>query len=96
MDDFRAGGEAVQPAVGHGDDHLPAHDLPLQMRVRIVLVRAVVPILIDRRVRRQPVNPHLVIVVQAALVVVDEHTRSNVHSIYKAQSPLYHIPLSYP
>ena len=29
-------------------------------------------------------------------VVIDEHTRSNVHSRYKGQRPLYHIPLSCP
>jgi hypothetical protein len=52
-------------------------------------------------VRRQLFEPHLVIVVQAAFVVVDKHTRSNVRQystllgIYKGQSRLYRIPHSY-
>ena len=54
-----------------------------------------VSVLVDPRVRRQPFKPHLVIVMQATRVVVEEHTRSNVHSRYKGQYPLYHIPLSY-
>jgi hypothetical protein len=32
--------------------------------------------------------------VQATLVIVDEHRCSNVHGIHKGQYPLYHIPLS--
>jgi hypothetical protein len=47
-------------------------------------------------VGRQLFEPHLVVVVQAALVVIDKHTRRNVHSRYKGQYPLFHIPLSYP
>ena len=37
------------------------------------------PALADRRVRRQLFEPHLVIMVQATFVVIDKHTRSNVH-----------------
>jgi hypothetical protein len=89
-------GAKIEPAVGHRHDHLATHDLPLQVRVGIVLAGAVVPILVDRCVRCKFFEPHLVIVVQAALIVVDEHARSNVLRIYKGQSPLYRIPLSYP
>jgi hypothetical protein len=68
----------IKPAVGHRDHHLAAHHLrsaagfccPLQVRVRIVLTGAVVPILVDRRVRCQFFEPHLVIMMQAAFVVV--------------------------
>ena len=52
----------VQPAVGHRDHNLAPHDLPLHMGVCIVLAGAIVPILVDRRVRRQLFEPHLVIV----------------------------------
>jgi hypothetical protein len=44
-------------------------------------------------VRCQLLEPHLVIVMKATLVVVDKHARSNMHRRYKGQSPLYHIPL---
>ena len=36
------------------------------------------PALVDRRVRRQPFRPHLLIVVKALFVVVDEYPRSEV------------------
>jgi predicted restriction endonuclease len=41
-------------------------------------------------------EPHLVIVVQTPFIVIDKHTRSNVHRRYKGQYPLCGIPLSYP
>ncbi len=89
-------GAKVEAAVGHRHHHLTAHHLPLQVRFCIVLAGAVVPVLLYRRVWYQLLESHLVIVVQAALVIVDEHTRSNVHRRYKGQYPLYHIPLSCP
>ena len=88
-------GAKIKPAVGHRDHHLATHDLALQVRIGVVLTGSVVPILVNRRMRRQPFELDLVIVMQAALIIVNEHTRSNVLRIYKGQSPLYHIPLSY-
>jgi hypothetical protein len=44
-----------------------------------VLSGAVVEVLAGRRVRRQFFEPHLVIVMQAAFVVVDEDAGRNVH-----------------
>ena len=82
-------------AVGHRYHHFTAHDLPFQVRIGVVLAGAVVPILVDRCMWRQLFKPHLIIVVQAALVVVDEYAGGYVHRIYKGQAPLYHIPLSY-
>jgi hypothetical protein len=84
----------VETAVGHRDHHLAAHHLALQMRVGIVLARPIVPILVDRCMRRQLFEPDLVVMVQATLVVVDEYAGSNVLRIYKGQSPLCGIPLS--
>ena len=58
--------------------------------------------LVDRCVGCQLFEPHLVIVVQAALVVVDEHGCSDVRQystllgIYQGQRPPCGIPLSYP
>jgi hypothetical protein len=46
----------------------------------------------DRCVRSQLFEPHLVIMVQATLVVVDKHTRSNVLRIYTGSIP----SLAYP
>ena len=52
--------------------HLTAHDLPLQMRVGIVLI-AVVAVLAGRGVGSQPLQPDFVVLMQAGLVVVDEN-----------------------
>jgi len=85
----------IQPAIRHGNDHLAAHDLPLQVRVGVALAGAVVLVLASGCVGGETLQPLLIILVQAVLTVVDEHTRRNVHRIYKGQYPLYHIPLSY-
>jgi hypothetical protein len=69
--------------------------MPLQVRVSVVFAGVIVPVLADGGMRRQFLQPLLIVLVQAILIVIDEHTGSNVHSIYKGQRPLYHIPLSY-
>jgi DNA-binding XRE family transcriptional regulator len=62
----------VEFAICDGDDYFAAHDLPFQMRVRIVFAGAVVVILRSWRVRGQLFQPHIVIVMQTAFVVVNE------------------------
>ena len=63
----------VELALGDGHDDLPAHDLPLHVGVGVVLAGAVVVVGFGRRVERgQLLQPLLVVVVQARLVVVDE------------------------
>jgi hypothetical protein len=63
------------------------------VRVRIVLTGAIMSVLVNRCVWSQPFKPHLVIVVKAALVVVDEYRCGNVERIYKGQSPLSYTAL---
>src|SRR5262245_13413637 len=62
----------VESSRRHRHHHLAAHDLALEMRVRVVLAGLVVTVLRGRRMRRQALEPALVVRVQAALVVVDE------------------------
>jgi hypothetical protein len=62
----------IQTAVGHRDHHLAAHDLPLHMGVSIVFGGVIVPVLPDGRMGGQPLQPLLVIHVQAPLVVVSQ------------------------
>jgi hypothetical protein len=88
-------GAKVQTTIGHRDHNLAAHDLALQMRVCIVFAGVIVPVLPCGCMGGQTLQPLLIILVQAILVVVDEHTRRNVLRIYKGQSPLYRMPLSY-
>jgi hypothetical protein len=64
-------GAKVQPAAGDSNHHLAPHHLPLQVRVCIVLPGVIVPVLSDGRVGSQFLQPFLIVLVQAILVVVD-------------------------
>src|SRR3990172_8630863 len=65
-------GTEIELAIGDGDHHLAPHDLPLQVRVGIVLAGPVVAIARDRLPRGQALEPDLIIVMETAFVVVDE------------------------
>jgi hypothetical protein len=52
--------------------------------------------LADRHMQRQRFEPHLVIVVKAALVFIEKHPRSSVHYRDEDQRPLRGVPLSSP
>jgi hypothetical protein len=74
----------VELPFGDGHDDLAAHDLPLQVGVGVVLAGAVVLVALRRRVERgQLLQPLLVVLVQARLVVVDEHARRDVHRVHQ-------------
>jgi hypothetical protein len=64
------------------------------MGISVILAGAAVAILIDRLVRRQFLQPVVVILVQAAFVVVDEHAGCDMHGVDQGQNLLSHIPLS--
>ena len=55
----------VEPALGDGDHDLAAHDLALQVGVGVVLAGPVVAVRGVRLVRRELLQPRVVIVVQA-------------------------------
>src|SRR5262245_14930575 len=71
----------VELARGDRDDRLPAEELALQMRVRVVLARVVVAPPRRRLVRAEALEQRPEVLVQAALVVVDEDARADVHCI---------------
>ena len=48
----------VELPLRDGDDHLPPHDLPLEVGIRIILPRPVVVVMLDRFMRRQFLQPH--------------------------------------
>ena len=73
----------VQFPCGHCDDDLAFHNLPFQMRIAIILAAEVVTISAGRLVRRQLFEPVLVILMQAALIVIDEDGRGDVHSVHQ-------------
>src|SRR5579883_519851 len=79
----------VQLALCDRDDHFPAHYLTLHMSVRVVLARPVVLVLGCRLVRRELLQPPIIVLVQAALVIVNEHRRRDVHGVDQHQTFLY-------
>ena len=86
-------GAQVEPAVGHGHDHLVVDEQVLQVRVAVVLAAAVMAVVarigqelarhVVRRLlparRRHLVEPLHHVLVQAWLVVVDPHRGGDVH-----------------
>ena len=64
----------IQTAICDRYDHFAAHDGPLEMRVSVIL-KTVVVILAVGLFWSQFFEPYLIIVVQAALVIIDEHWR---------------------
>jgi len=62
----------IQFPIRHRHHHLPPHHLALEVRVGVVLTGAVVPVLIDGRMRRESFQPDLIVVVEAALVKMDQ------------------------
>ena len=86
VEDLLPGAE-IQLAVGHGHHHFPAHDLALHVGVGIVLPD-IVAVLGHRRVGRELLQPDIVVVVQARLVIVDEDAGGDVHGVSPATAPL--------
>ena len=69
-----------------GDRHLAPHDLALVVGITVVFPGAVVMVALGARVeRREPLEPALVVLVQARLVVVDEDARGDVHRVDEAE-----------
>ena len=60
----------IQLPVGDGHHHLSAHDLTFHVRIRIVLTRVIVAVLTDGFMGRQLLQPLLIVLMQAPLVVV--------------------------
>lgn len=79
-------GSEVELALRNGDDDFTTHDLPFQVRVRVVFPGAVVMIVRGWLMGREFLQPNLVIVQKAALVVVDENRGGDVHGIDQAET----------
>ena len=82
----------IEFAFGDGDDDFAAHDLAFQVGVGVVFAGAVVVVGAGRRVRREFFQPDLVVVMKAALVVVDEDRRGDVHGVDQTK-PFLHAAL---
>src|SRR3954452_2043873 len=91
-------GSEVEAAVGDRHHPLAAHDLPLVVGVRVVLAGAVVLIALRAGIEGgQLLQPALVVLMQARLVVIDEDARRDVHGVDQAEpfadAALGHRPL---
>jgi len=76
----------VQFAVCYYDDYLSPHHLPLHRCIGIIFPSTAVPILPDRFVRCELFQPNLVVVVQSALVIVNENGCRNMHRANKSKA----------
>jgi hypothetical protein len=74
----------VQPPLGYCHHDFPPHDLPLDVRVGVVLAGVVVALLAHRLVRSDLLQPGFIVVMQSRFVVVDEHRGRDVHWIYQS------------
>jgi hypothetical protein len=77
-------GTEIQPTIGNGYNHFPTHDLPFHVGIGIILTN-IVMILGYRFMGRQFLQPDIVIVVQAALIVINENAGCDVHGIDQYQ-----------
>jgi hypothetical protein len=78
---------------GRDRDHdFAAHDLTLQMRVGVIFAGAIVVVGRGGRVRRQFLQPNLVIVVQTGFIIVDEDRRGDVHGVDQAKTFFHAAP----
>jgi hypothetical protein len=80
----------IEPPLGHGHDDLVVHEHRLEVRVAVVFARQVVAIGGPRG--RELLQPLPDVGVQAALVVVHEHTGRDVHRADQHE-PLGHAAL---
>ncbi len=79
----------VEFAFGDGDNDFAAHDLTLEMRIGVIFASAVVAVSRGGRVRRQFLQPNVVVMMQARLVVVDEEGVK----LYESHAPLRSVKL---
>src|SRR4030043_2103551 len=66
-------GTEIQFPSRHRDHDFPSHNLPFQMGVSVVLPGSVVQILQDRLMGSQFLEPFLVILVEAGVLIVDKN-----------------------
>lgn len=83
----------VELAIGNGDHHLTSHDLAFVMRVGVVFAGAVMQVAAAGRVGAgvegdEFFQPAIIVLVQAAFVVVNEDTGRDMHCVYKYQALL--------
>ena len=77
----------IEFAIRNGDDHLAAHQLPLDMSIAVVFASLVVTI--GRFMRGKTFQKVVIVTQQSLLVIIDIHAGRNVHRIDEHQSLLH-------
>ena len=72
---------------GGSDFHFTAHKLAYKVSISIILT-GVVALLLDECVGCQFLQPILIIMVQAGLIIIDEDERGSMHEVQKAEAIL--------
>jgi len=75
----------VELSFSDGDHHFAAHDGAFEMGVGVVFAGVVVAVLIDGRVGCEAFEPFVEVVMQTALVVVNEDAGADVHGVDEAE-----------
>jgi hypothetical protein len=73
----------VELAARDRHHHIAPHHLALKVCVPVVLPRPVVLVLRDRLVGCEPLQPTLIVIVEAALIIVDEDGSGDMHRVTK-------------
>ena len=79
----------MQQPFGDGHHHFAADHLAFEMRVSGVLTGGVVAVVVHWLMRREFLQPSLVIRVQSRFVVINKNTSRDVHRVHEAK-PLRH------
>ncbi len=79
----------VELPFGNSHDDFAAHELSFHVRVRIVLAGAIVLVLRSRFMRRELLQPDIIVIQQPVLRIIDVNTRGNVHGVDEAQTFLH-------
>ena len=79
-------GAEVEFALGDGNNNLAPHDLAFQMRIGIVLTRAVVVVLRGWFMRGELFQPHIVVMQQTILRIIYEDRRGYMHGIHQTDA----------
>ena len=83
----------IQSAVCNRDHNFSTHDLAFQVRVCIVFARSVMTVSRYGLMRRELLQPFIVIMMQPHFVIVDEHGSGDVHGVHQYQ-PFPHTAFS--
>jgi hypothetical protein len=84
----------IQFALRNCDDDFSAHDLTFKVGVSVVFASPVVPICVRWCVRSEFFQPHLVIVMEPRLIVIDEHRSGDVHGVDQTKTLHYAAPVN--